>query len=45
MTPRWRLHTKDMDEESLGTLKVDKARLMEDLHYTCQWGTGERWGK
>ncbi|KAF2281605.1 N-carbamoyl-L-amino acid hydrolase [Westerdykella ornata] len=43
-TSNWRLHTKDMDEEMLATLKVNQGRLMEDLHYTCQWGTGQRWG-
>ncbi|KAF1962754.1 Zn-dependent exopeptidase [Byssothecium circinans] len=40
----WRLHTKEMNEAQLSSLKVDEKRLMEDLHYTCQWGTGERWG-
>ena len=20
-------------------------RLWDDIHYTCQWGKGERWGK
>lgn len=44
-TRAWRLHTKEMDEEQLSSLKVDQKRLVEDLHYTCQWGTGERWGE
>lgn len=26
-------------------LKVDKNRLMEDLHHTCSWGTGKKWGR
>ena len=26
-------------------LKINPDRLWEDLHYTCQWGTGERWGE
>jgi len=34
-----------MDEDTLASLKVDKDRLMKDLHHTCQWGTGERWGE
>ena len=42
---QWRLHTKEMDEELLGSLKVNQSRLMEDIHYTCQWGKGERWGE
>lgn len=44
-TSTWRLHTKEMDEDTLASLKVDKDRLMKDLHHTCQWGTGERWGE
>ncbi|KAF2639353.1 amidase [Massarina eburnea CBS 473.64] len=40
----WRLHTQEMNEEQLSSLKVNQKRLMEDLHHTCQWGTGERWG-
>lgn len=39
------LHTKEMNDEQLSSLKVDQNRLMEDLHYTCHWGTGERWGE
>lgn len=33
-----------MNEELLSSSKVNQNRLMEDVHYTCQWGTGERWG-
>lgn len=40
-----RLQTKELDEEALKSLKVNKKRLMDDLHHTCQWGTGKRWGK
>ncbi|KAI1366466.1 hypothetical protein F5Y08DRAFT_132981 [Xylaria arbuscula] len=25
-------------------LKVNQERLMETLHQTCSWGTGQRWG-
>ncbi|KAF2666679.1 putative beta-alanine synthase [Microthyrium microscopicum] len=25
-------------------LRVNPARLLSDLHHTCQWGTGARWG-
>lgn len=34
-----------MDDELLKDLKVNQGRLMEDIHHTCQWGTGERWGE
>ncbi|KAL5395902.1 hypothetical protein PMIN06_005211 [Paraphaeosphaeria minitans] len=44
-TSTWRLMTKEMDEDALKSLKVNRKRLMEDLHHTCQWGTGKRWGK
>ncbi|KAE9961360.1 hypothetical protein BLS_002339 [Venturia inaequalis] len=33
-----------MSESDMNTLRVDESRLMADLHWTCQWGTGERWG-
>lgn len=29
----------------ISALKVNQARLMDDLHYTCRFGTGERWGE
>lgn len=34
-----------MNDELLASLKVNTGRLMEDIHYSCQWGTGERWGE
>ena len=37
-------HTVEMSEPDLASLKVNQSRLMEDIHYTCSWGTGERWG-
>lgn len=45
MTPRRELHTREMDEEHLQSLKVNTQRLMEDIHYTSRWGTGEKWGE
>lgn len=36
--------TKDMREADFRKVKVNQSRLMESLHDTCQWGTGERWG-
>jgi hypothetical protein len=44
-TPRWQLRTKEMNDELMKDLKVNQGRLMEDIHHTCQWGTGERWGE
>ncbi|TID12865.1 Zn-dependent exopeptidase [Venturia nashicola] len=43
-SPSWQLHTRDMSESDMSSLRVDESRLMADLHWTCQWGTGERWG-
>jgi hypothetical protein len=42
---RWQLHTKEMDEKLLASLKVNQSRLMEDIHYTCKWGAGQKWGR
>ncbi len=25
-------------------LRVDRKRLLKELHHTCQWGEGKRWG-
>jgi hypothetical protein len=44
-SPRWQIRTKEMNDEHLKDLKVNQARLMEDIHHTCHWGTGERWGE
>ncbi|KAK0711764.1 hypothetical protein B0H67DRAFT_491385 [Lasiosphaeris hirsuta] len=39
-----RLKSWELDEARLRQLKVNQNRLMDELHHTCQWGTGERWG-
>jgi hypothetical protein len=44
-SPRWKIRTKEMNDDLLKDLKVNQGRLMEDIHHTCQWGTGERWGQ
>ena len=44
-TSTWQIRTKEMNYELMQDLKVNQGRLMEDIHYTCQWGTGERWGE
>ncbi|KIW01126.1 hypothetical protein, variant [Verruconis gallopava] len=38
------LKLADMAEQDLNALRVREDRLMGDIHYTCQWGTGQRWG-
>lgn len=35
----------EADSQALNQLRVNRARLMNDIHYTCQWGQGQRWGK
>lgn len=42
---RNRIATADMSDRDLAGLKVSRERLMEDIHYTCQWGKGEAWGE
>lgn len=32
------------DDDFQQKVKVNPSRLMQSLHETCQWGTGERWG-
>lgn len=35
----------EMKESDLSSLRVNRARLMDDIHTTCEWGRGERWGE
>ncbi|CAE7025502.1 N-carbamoyl-L-amino acid hydrolase [Pyrenophora teres f. teres] len=44
-SPQWQIRTKEMNDEMLKDLKVNQKRLMDDIHHTCQWGIGERWGE
>lgn len=37
--------TRDMTAGDLKRLKVNQARMMETLHYTCEFGKGRRWGR
>lgn len=37
--------TTELSEAEVSVLKVDKERLARDLHHSCQWGYGIRWGK
>lgn len=34
-----------IDKKGLNELRVNQDRLMNDIHHSCQWGQGERWGK
>lgn len=40
-----RKELRAMSEEELGGVKVQQERLMRDIHETCEWGIGERWGR
>jgi hypothetical protein len=39
------MYTTDLSEAQVAGLKVNKERLAEDLHHSCQWGAGIRWGR
>ncbi|KAI7545238.1 amidase [Hortaea werneckii] len=34
----------EMKKDDLSSLRVNQERLMNDIHTTCEWGKGERWG-
>ena len=34
-----------MSEKQLAAIKINRERLWRDLHETCEWGKGERWGE
>lgn len=45
-TAVWRnIRTTDMTEQQLAAVKINPGRLWKDLHETCEWGKGERWGE
>ncbi|KAE8452813.1 hypothetical protein EG329_013085 [Mollisiaceae sp. DMI_Dod_QoI] len=33
-----------MSDEQFSGLKINRERLWKDIHTTCEWGKGERWG-
>jgi hypothetical protein len=39
------MKTTEMTEQQLAGVKIDRDRLWRDLHETCEWGKGERWGE
>ncbi|KAF1808782.1 beta-alanine synthase [Eremomyces bilateralis CBS 781.70] len=36
--------SSEMQDQDIALLQVNRKRLMDELHHTCQWGIGERWG-
>ncbi|KAG6005663.1 hypothetical protein E4U21_007779 [Claviceps maximensis] len=41
--PRW-LQSRFFSSKAFQRIKINADRLHETLHYTCQWGTANRWG-
>lgn len=37
--------TTQLSEKEVSELKVNKERLAKDLHDSCLWGYGIRWGE
>lgn len=44
-TARRAIAVSEMKKDDLSSLRVNQDRLMNDIHTTCEWGKGERWGK
>jgi hypothetical protein len=38
------IRTKETSLQNINNIEINKERLLADLHHTCQWGIGERWG-
>ncbi|KAJ5823549.1 Peptidase M20 [Penicillium robsamsonii] len=36
--------TTELSETEVSALRANKERLANDLHHSCQWGSGIRWG-
>ncbi|KAJ5379923.1 uncharacterized protein N7496_002351 [Penicillium cataractarum] len=36
--------TTELSEADVSALRVNQERLAKDLHHSCQWGSGIRWG-
>lgn len=43
--PRLAIAVNEMGEKDFASLRIDQQRLMDELHKTCEWGKGERWGE
>lgn len=37
--------TTELSEAEVSALRANKDRLANDLHHSCQWGFGIRWGE
>jgi signal transduction histidine kinase len=35
----------ELTEAQVSALRANRDRLAQDLHHTCQWGYGIRWGE
>lgn len=35
----------ELSKRQLADIKIDQDRLWAELHKTCEWGKGERWGE
>ncbi|KAI7206689.1 hypothetical protein KC365_g16995, partial [Hortaea werneckii] len=43
-SPHRAIAVSEMKKDDLSSLRVNQDRLMNDIHTTCEWGKGERWG-
>ncbi|KAF2765528.1 Zn-dependent exopeptidase [Teratosphaeria nubilosa] len=43
-TPRRSIAVSEFTQKDWSGLRIDQDRLMKDIHSTCEWGKGERWG-
>lgn len=43
----WRqaMLSTELSEKEVSSLRANKDRLAKDLHNSCQWGPGIRWGE
>lgn len=43
----WRqtMRSTELSETDVSALRANKDRMAKDLHHSCQWGYGIRWGK
>jgi hypothetical protein len=39
------IRTIDMTDAQIKDLHIDRERLWKELHETCEFGKGERWGR
>lgn len=44
-SPRSDLAVSELTHEQLASLRINRERLMNDIHTTCEWGKGEPWGE